>query len=71
MVDEAIARVNWLVKGRGRPFYAVGGTWRALAKLHMAHVDYPLRVMHGYAIPTREAIEFCQMVRRTKKLSSL
>jgi exopolyphosphatase/guanosine-5'-triphosphate,3'-diphosphate pyrophosphatase len=37
----------------------------------MAHVDYPLRVMHGYSIPTREAIEFCQLVRRTKKLSSL
>jgi len=71
LVDEAISRVNWLVKGRGRPFYAVGGTWRALAKLHMAHIDYPLRVMHGYAIPTREAIEFCQLVRRTKKLSSL
>lgn len=71
LVDEAIARVNWLVKGRGRPFYAVGGTWRALAKLHMEHVDYPLRVMHGYSMPTREAIEFCQLVRRTKKLSSL
>ena len=71
VVDEAIARVNWLAKGRGRPFYAVGGTWRALAKLHMEHVGYPLRVMHGYAIPTRDTIEFCQMVRRTKKLSTL
>jgi exopolyphosphatase/guanosine-5'-triphosphate,3'-diphosphate pyrophosphatase len=37
----------------------------------MEHVDYPLRVMHGYSIATREAIEFCQMVRRTKKLGSL
>ena len=71
LVDEAIARVNWLAKGRGRPFYAVGGTWRALARLYMEHVDYPLRVMHGYAIPTREAIAFCEMVRRTKKLSAL
>ncbi len=52
LVDETIARVNWLAKGRGRPFYAVGGTWRALAKLHMEHIDYPLRVMHGYSIPT-------------------
>ena len=71
LTDEAIAGVNWLAKGRGRPFYAVGGTWRALAKLHMEHVNYPLRVMHGYAIPTREAIEFCQLVRRTKKVSTL
>lgn len=71
LVDEAVARINWLVNGRGRPFYAVGGTWRALAKLHMEHVNYPLRVMHGYSIPTREVIEFCQYVRRTKKISTL
>jgi len=71
LVDESVARINWLVNGRGRPFFAVGGTWRALAKLHMEHTNYPLRVMHGYAIPTREAIEFCQYVRRVKKLSSL
>lgn len=71
LTDEAIAGVNWLANGRGRPFYAVGGTWRALAKLHMEHVNYPLRVMHGYAIPTQEAIQFCQFVRRTKKVSTL
>jgi exopolyphosphatase / guanosine-5'-triphosphate,3'-diphosphate pyrophosphatase len=70
-VDAAISGLAWLSKGEGRPFYAVGGTWRALAKLHMAHVGYPLRVMHGYSMTTREAIEFCQQVRRAKKLSSL
>ena len=26
LVDEAIAQINWLIHGRGRPFYAVGGT---------------------------------------------
>jgi len=71
LVDEAVAGVDWLMHGRGRPFYAVGGTWRALAKLHMEQTNYPLRVMHGYAIPTREAIEFCQFVRRVKKVSAL
>lgn len=71
IVDEAVAQINWLTNGRGRPFYAVGGTWRALAKLHMEQTNYPLRVMQGYAIPTRETIEFCQFVRRAKKLSTL
>jgi len=32
----------------GRNFYAVGGTWRNLAKLHMAQKHYPLPVMHHY-----------------------
>lgn len=71
LVDEVVAQVDWLNSGRGRPFYAVGGTWRALAKLHMEQTNYPLRVMQGYAIPTREAIEFCQFVRRAKKVSAL
>lgn len=71
LVDEAVARLAWLTDGRGRPFYAVGGTWRALARLHMEQIGYPLRVMHGYAIPTREAIEFCQFVRRAKKVTAL
>ena len=71
IVDEQVAQISWLMHGRGRPFYAVGGTWRALAKLHMEQTNYPLRVMHGYAIPTREAIEFCQFVRRAKKTSAL
>lgn len=71
VVDEQLGKVEWLAKGVGRPFYAVGGTWRALAKLHMDETNYPLRVMQGYAIPTRDAILFCEKVRKTKKLSLL
>jgi|SoimicmetaTmtLPC_FD_contig_51_424377_length_1733_multi_3_in_0_out_0_2 exopolyphosphatase/guanosine-5'-triphosphate,3'-diphosphate pyrophosphatase len=37
---------------RGRTFYLVGGSWRCLAKAHMALVDYPLRVTHEYPLPT-------------------
>lgn len=69
LTDQALAGIPWLQAGRGRPFYAVGGTWRALAKLHMEQADYPLRVMQGYAIPTRDALAFCDMVRRRKVAS--
>ncbi|HUJ38877.1 MAG TPA: Ppx/GppA family phosphatase [Hyphomicrobium sp.] len=71
LVDEAMASVPWLGEGKGRPFFAVGGSWRALAHLHMEHTGYPLRVTHGYTIPTEEAIAFCEFVRKTKKLSAL
>lgn len=71
LIDAAFARVPWLEAGRGRKFYAVGGTWRALAKLHMEATNYPLRVMQGYAIPTRDAIAFCEVIRKAKRISSL
>ena len=47
-----------------RKFYAVGGTWRALARLHMWQTGYPLHVMHGYAMPADEALEFARLVHR-------
>ena len=71
LADRHIAGVPWLGKGRGRNFYAVGGTWRAIARLHMEETDYPLHVMHGYAMPVKEAVAFCEAIRRAKKLSSM
>ncbi|MDR3419688.1 MAG: exopolyphosphatase [Xanthobacteraceae bacterium] len=47
-----------------RTFYAVGGTWRALARLHMWQTGYPLHVMHGYTIPADDALEFARLVHR-------
>ena len=50
--------------GAGRTFYAIGGTWRSLARLHMRQRGYPLHVMHQYAIAADEMAEFCRMVSR-------
>lgn len=66
LVDQHLARIGWTSRARGLPFFAVGGTWRALAKLHMEATDYPLRVLQGYTIPTRDAIRFCELLRRKK-----
>lgn len=71
IVDASLAEVPWLGAGEGRSFYAVGGTWRSLAKLHMDQRKYPLRVMHGYAIPLRDCVDFCESIRRAKKLGDI
>ena len=44
--------------GRGRTFFAVGGTWRAIARLHMEETGYPLRVTHGYELKPEPALKF-------------
>jgi exopolyphosphatase / guanosine-5'-triphosphate,3'-diphosphate pyrophosphatase len=62
IVRKALEDVK--LHGKRRSFYAVGGTWRALARLHMRQIGYPLNVMHGYALPSREAIDFCRMAQR-------
>jgi exopolyphosphatase/guanosine-5'-triphosphate,3'-diphosphate pyrophosphatase len=64
LVKDAFDGLKLLKGGKGRNFYAVGGTWRALAQLHMAQMGYPLHVMHGYVIRAREALEFARLVSR-------
>ena len=46
---------------RGAP--SPGCTW--------SETGYPLHVMHGYTMPTEEAIDFCEEIRKAKKLSAM
>jgi exopolyphosphatase/guanosine-5'-triphosphate,3'-diphosphate pyrophosphatase len=45
-------------------FYAVGGGWRALARVHMAATSAPVRVAHGYSLDGREARDFAKTIWR-------
>ncbi|WP_194743757.1 Ppx/GppA family phosphatase [Thermaurantiacus tibetensis] len=49
-VTEALEAVDWQRLGTGRPFYMVGGSWRALAQLHMHLTDWPLPVVHHHVM---------------------
>jgi exopolyphosphatase/guanosine-5'-triphosphate,3'-diphosphate pyrophosphatase len=64
IVKSELSEVPRLKAGRGRTFYAVGGTWRALARIHIIQSGYPLKVMHGYSISAAEALDFVQRLRR-------
>src|SRR3979490_360708 len=58
IVETDLSEVAQLKAGRGRSFYAVGGTWRSLARIHIIQSGYPLRGMHGYSIPAGDAARF-------------
>jgi exopolyphosphatase/guanosine-5'-triphosphate,3'-diphosphate pyrophosphatase len=64
IVRTEITGVAQLKAGRSRTFYAVGGTWRSLARIHIIQSGYPLKVMHGYSIPAADALDFAQRLRR-------
>ncbi len=61
---EALESCGVLDKLKDRHFYAIGGTWRALARLHMRQRNYSLNVMHNYIIPARDAADFAALVER-------
>jgi exopolyphosphatase/guanosine-5'-triphosphate,3'-diphosphate pyrophosphatase len=67
IVEKSLGKVKKMLgSGEGRTLYAVGGTWRALARLHMWQTGYPFHVMHGYRMPAREALDFARLVHRAQ-----
>lgn len=62
IVNRRLDGPKWLANAMGRTFYPVGGTWRAIAKLHMHTHDYPLRVMHGYELNAVSLKDFCKLI---------
>lgn len=59
-----LSRAPWLEQGAGRDFYAVGGTWRNLSRLHMIVTGYPLHVMHHYELGIAQTADFLAQVAR-------
>ena len=59
---KELSRINLKWPGKNKCFYAIGGTWRNLARLHMFDVDYPLDVVHAYKVKAKDYIEFCKRV---------
>jgi len=48
---------------RGRTFYMVGGSWRALARIDMLATDFPLPITHQYRMKASRAKELRKLVR--------
>ena len=52
-----------LERARGRPFYLVGGSWRALARLDLISTEYPLPITHQYRMPASRPAELRRLIK--------
>ena len=62
----ALADVEWLGERRRVNFYPVGGSWRALARLHIERTDHPLHIIHDYTLTARELASFADSISRLR-----
>lgn len=62
IVERELAAVPWLREGKGADLFPVGGTFRALARMHIAQTGYPLAIVHHYAIRREEARDLAGVV---------
>ncbi|MCC3861097.1 Ppx/GppA family phosphatase [Pseudemcibacter aquimaris] len=61
-VKKNLATIEWLDANKGRKFYAVGGAWRSLARIHMDMIDYPHVNMHNYIMPVNEVMSLAKKI---------
>jgi exopolyphosphatase/guanosine-5'-triphosphate,3'-diphosphate pyrophosphatase len=68
-IDRHLGAVPWLAEAPGSTFYAVGGAWRAIARIHMEQAGYPLHIIQHYSLSRSEAQSFLDVVARQSRKS--
>jgi exopolyphosphatase/guanosine-5'-triphosphate,3'-diphosphate pyrophosphatase len=67
LIKDELAQVEWLRQSSAPCIYAIGGGFRALAKLHQKKTHYPLDIVHEYVMSKRS---ITQLVERLLTLNS-
>ncbi|HET9067597.1 MAG TPA: Ppx/GppA family phosphatase [Amaricoccus sp.] len=56
-IRKGVKAVRKAVPSAGQRLFLVGGSWRAIARLDMERIGYPLKVLHAYAPPMAQLVE--------------
>lgn len=59
---ERLKNSKLISQNSGGSFAAIGGTWRALAKVHQKREKYPLHMVQYYQVPAKEIIKLCGLI---------
>ncbi|MEO0413235.1 MAG: exopolyphosphatase [Pseudomonadota bacterium] len=65
-IDKALKSVEWLRSYPGVPFYVVGGSWRALARIHIQRSKHPLGILHQHEMTPEDVSKVYRLVRRIR-----
>ncbi|MEM1192717.1 MAG: Ppx/GppA family phosphatase [Pseudomonadota bacterium] len=69
VVKKALGKADWLDEAPTDIFYAVGGAWRTIARMHMALREYPLSVLHHYTMSADDVIKLCALIEKQSRQS--
>ena len=56
VVGQQLSTLPWIDTLAGRAFHAVGGSWRAVARVILERTGWPLHVIDGFSVPCEEAM---------------
>ena len=64
-VREQLMEQLWIGTLAGRTFYAVGGSWRTVARVILERTGWPLHVIDGFSVPTDEALRQIEWIMKS------
>ncbi len=47
---------------KDKPFFLIGGSWRAIAKIHMQRTQYPLKIIQGYKVKSKKIKKTLELI---------
>lgn len=62
LIDKRFSEIKWLDDEKTPNIYAIGGSFRALAKMQMVASDYPLQILHEYTVSSKIFLAFVREI---------
>lgn len=62
LIDKRFEKLAWLDDDPVPAFYAIGGSFRALAKMYMTANKYPLHILHEFTAETKPFLAFVREI---------
>lgn len=69
IAEAELKSVPWLGEAPLKDLFLVGGTFRALARIHIVQTGYPLNIVHHYAIRREEARDLAGVIMNAPRKS--
>lgn len=65
IINRALDKHKWVTgRAKDQSLYAVGGAWRALARVCIAQMNYPLHVLDNFTLDKSQAISLFDVIAR-------
>ncbi len=63
IINKALEKHKWVTgRAKDQSLYAVGGAWRALARVCIAQMNYPLHVLDNFTLDRQQALSLFEVI---------
>ncbi len=62
LIRQSLETVPWIAGAKGRKLYAIGGSWRSLARIFIDQTGHPLHVVDNFTLDLHDALRLSKIV---------